>query len=243
MSALLELRSISCPRPEGAPIFHDISFSLNEGDILILRGRSGVGKSTLLKCIAHLNVYRGEIFYRGKAAKSYGIPAYRTHVLYVPQRPSLLPGTPRDFLASVAKFGSRRSKSKDQRAAKKGENSSDFDISECVDVGKSWGVEEELWDRNWANLSGGEAQRVVLAIAVGLDAAEVLLLDEPTSALDPVSSKSVEERLTSELRDPHSTLKGIIWITHSEEQGARVGTRFTEITPEGVRENRAATEV
>jgi ABC-type dipeptide/oligopeptide/nickel transport system ATPase subunit len=46
-----------------------------------------------------------------------------------------------------------------------------------IEVAKAWGVDENIWDRNWTNLSGGEAQRVAMAIAVGLDAAEVLLLD------------------------------------------------------------------
>ena len=48
---------------------------------------------------------------------------------------------------------------------------------------------------------------------------------EPTSALDPESSASVEKLLASELRASDSTLKAIVWITHSEEQGQRVGTR------------------
>jgi ABC-type dipeptide/oligopeptide/nickel transport system ATPase subunit len=46
-----------------------------------------------------------------------------------------------------------------------------------VDVAKGWGIDPELWDREWSSLSGGESQRIALAIAVGLDAAEVLLLD------------------------------------------------------------------
>lgn len=44
-------------------------------------------------------------------------------------------------------------------------------------VAESWGVQRELWDRTWTNLSGGEAHRIVLAIAVGMGTAEVLLLD------------------------------------------------------------------
>ena len=40
-----------------------------------------------------------------------------------------------------------------------------------------WGVDSGLWDRPWTTLSGGEAQRVALAVAVGLDCADILLLD------------------------------------------------------------------
>jgi alpha-D-ribose 1-methylphosphonate 5-triphosphate synthase subunit PhnL len=46
-----------------------------------------------------------------------------------------------------------------------------------------WGIEKVLWDRAWADLSGGEAQRINLAIAVGLDVAEILLLDGTSLSL------------------------------------------------------------
>jgi len=52
-----------------------------------------------------------------------------------------------------------------------------LDLDRPIEVTKAWGVDEELWDRDWSNLSGGEAQRVAMAVAVGLNAAEVLLLD------------------------------------------------------------------
>jgi ABC-type dipeptide/oligopeptide/nickel transport system ATPase subunit len=52
-----------------------------------------------------------------------------------------------------------------------------LDLDHPIKVAKVWGVDEELWDRDWSNLSGGEAQRVAMAVAVGLNAAEVLLLD------------------------------------------------------------------
>lgn len=102
-----------------------------------------------------------------------GIPKYRTRVLYVPQRPSLLPGTPRDFLNIVTSFSSRKNSSK----SKHSESISPTDSGHPIEVAKGWGVDEELWDRDWSNLSGGESQRIAMAVAVGLDAAEILLLD------------------------------------------------------------------
>ncbi|KIM87098.1 hypothetical protein PILCRDRAFT_815556 [Piloderma croceum F 1598] len=221
MVPLLEIRDLACLRDQGSPVFSDLNFIVNEGDIVVIQGKSGSGKTTLLKCLSHLNVYNGQVLYRGRTPKSYGIPTYRTRVLYLPQRPSLLPGTPRDFLTVISSFGSRKKSAK----PKFNENVSAADIDHPIEVAKSWDIEEELWDRDWSNLSGGEAQRVAMSIAVGLNAAEVLLLDEPTSALDPESSAAVEKVLASELRASESTLKAIVWITHSEEQGQRVGTR------------------
>ena len=115
-----------------------------------------------------------------------GIPTFRTRVLYVPQRPSLLPGTPRDFLDAISKFSSRNPKSGMSgwfgfgRSGQDDDNSGDTsesNLGKPFEVGKAWGIDEELWDRNWGNLSGGESQRIALAAAVGLGNAEILLLD------------------------------------------------------------------
>ena len=51
------------------------------------------------------------------------------------------------------------------------------DTKSPLQLAKEWGIEDELWDRSWGNLSGGEAQRLSLAVAVGLGNAEILLLD------------------------------------------------------------------
>lgn len=50
-------------------------------------------------------------------------------------------------------------------------------LSSAAYVASLWGIEDELWDREWSNLSGGEAQRMSLAIALGISGTEVLLVD------------------------------------------------------------------
>ncbi|KAG2157131.1 P-loop containing nucleoside triphosphate hydrolase protein [Suillus clintonianus] len=223
MAKLIEARNVACRKDQEHIIFSQLNFDVNERDIIVLQGKSGAGKTTLLKCIAHLNVYDGEILYQGRTAKAHGVPSFRTRIFYVPQRPALLPGTPRDFIATITSFQSRKS-------------ASSGDLARAMDVSKAWGIDEELWDRNWTSLSGGEAQRIALATAMGLNTAEVLLLDEPTSALDHQSTKLVEEFILNELRSSESGLKAIVWITHSEEQARRVGTRFLRISPSGCQE-------
>jgi len=227
---VLEIKDLQCTRPQSQPIFSNINFSVKEGDILIVQGRSGSGKSTLLKCLSHLILYEGEILYRGRSPKAYGIPNYRTRVLYVPQRASLLPGTPRDFMAAISTFGSWSKRSTSEKIQTPALS------HDMIDLAESWGVDEELWDRNWSNLSGGEMQRIALAIAVGLKSAEILLLDEPTSALDPDTSARVENFLKSEINATGSNLKALVWVTHSEEQGRRVGTRFIQLSAGDIRE-------
>ena len=87
-------------------------------------------------------------------------------MLYIPQRPSLLPGTPRAFLETVQTFGSRQ-RSSDKQATH--ENP--------IDIAHSWGLPNDAWDRAWSTLSGGEAQRISLAIGIGIPGAEIVLLD------------------------------------------------------------------
>jgi ABC-type phosphate transport system ATPase subunit len=128
-------------------------------------------------------------------------------------------------------------------------------------LAEKWDITDELWDRSWSLLSVGEAQRLSLAIANGLDRAEVLMLDgacfvcygnafsafiyplprglftkEPTSGLDDRLSKVVEDTLIDEVKDQNKALKAIIWITHSEEQAERVGTRFMRLSSGGIEE-------
>lgn len=98
-----------------------------------------------------------------------GVPSYRTHVQYIPQRPSLLPGTPRDLIETLCTFHSRLAP---ERFA-----GDSLHLHRAMDLAEQWGVARELWDRPWGSLSGGEAQRLSLAIPYGLNCAEVLLLD------------------------------------------------------------------
>ncbi|KAH9857086.1 P-loop containing nucleoside triphosphate hydrolase protein [Lenzites betulinus] len=242
---LLELKNVGCYKQKGQPIFSDVNLQVHEGEVLVLQGKSGSGKSTLLKCISHLNTYQGEVLYRGRTPQSYGVPKYRTQVLYVPQRPSLLPGSPRDFLQAVSTFAVHKQSpsAKAKAAATLGlGHAQENGVSSAhgaLALAESWGVERELWDRAWANLSGGEAQRIVLAIAVGLDTAEAhcdMMFVEPTSALDSDSSGKIEKHLVAEVKSEESRLKAVVWITHSPEQGERVGTRFIRVTSGGVEE-------
>ena len=179
-----------------------------------------------------------------------GVPTYRTYVQYIPQRPSLLPGTPRDLIETLSTFHARF-------APERASGGHDHFESSMV-LAEQWGIAKELWDRPWSLVSVGESQRLSLAIAYGFNRAEVLMLDgacftitmpspliyirftrnyqEPTSGLDPALSTVVEDTLMQEIHNPDTALKAIIWITHSDEQAERVGTRFLHLTPKGIEE-------
>lgn len=89
-------------------------------------------------------------------------------MLYVPQRSSLLPGSPHDFLQTITGLAAHRSASRE---------SAEDVFHRGLEISEGWGIDPELWSRAWINLSGGESQRILLAAALALDTAEVLLLD------------------------------------------------------------------
>ncbi|WWC66642.1 uncharacterized protein I206_100545 [Kwoniella pini CBS 10737] len=236
-SPILEVEDLTVLRDNDSPLFSNLSLKLSQGEVLVLKGVSGSGKSTLLKCIAELNLYEkgGNIKLYGKSSKEWDIPNWRIKIAYVPQRPSLLPGTPLDFLTTIQNLNARQKISKDSKE--------DVKRIDALDLAQEWGIEKTLWRRDWGTLSGGESQRIALSIAASIGGADILLLDEPTSALDPESSKKVEESLLSMLPpvQGQTTLhngiqrkgtgpKALIWITHSAEQAERVGTRTLDLS-------------
>ncbi|KAJ9119794.1 hypothetical protein QFC24_005506 [Naganishia onofrii] len=198
------------------------------------------------------------------------VPTYRTKVLYVPQRPSLLPGTPQDFLRTIVSYSSRHTKSTsssknhhttnandngepDQNQQQQQHQRRQEPWQRALKITKAWSMDPALWQREWATLSGGEGQRMSLAVAVSLGQAEVILLDgqsivkrrnsetlpasmdEPTSALDSETIKLVEKTLLSLLPNgdsPDGTLKAYVWITHEAAQADRVGTRTFDVSKE-----------
>lgn len=159
------------------PVFRNVSFSVEQGEVLVVQGPSGSGKSVLLKCLAHLLVFpTGSIRLHGRTANEIGFTSWRSRVLYVPQRPALLPGTPSDLYNQVLGYAVRKGKGKQQRGQEQQQQSGAQDHVHPQDIAAGWLVARDRWDTSWSKLSGGEAQRAALAMAVALEP-EVLLLD------------------------------------------------------------------
>lgn len=74
------------------------------------------------------------------------------------------------FLDSARKFAARKARCAEIIKA-------GVEIPDPLELAEKWGIEKHLWRREWGTLSGGEGQRISLAIAIGLGGAEVLLLD------------------------------------------------------------------
>lgn len=193
-------------------LFQDVSVVLHAGDIAAVRGPSGVGKSQLLRLVAGLSpMNSGEIMLDGQNRNEFANSAqWRRQVRYVSQNKVDIPGTPRQFVEHVSSFHSWRK-----------QNMPSFEemMTSTLHLIQKWGLEPTFLDSEWKTLSGGEAQRVYVAIAIA-SRPRVLLLDESTAALDLDSKTRVEEKVELAASEYGCS---VLWITHDEEQIQRMG--------------------
>ena len=135
-----------------------------------------------------------------------GYPTWRTLVSYVTQSRTPLPGTPAELLSTTLDFAAQKKRRHELAASP-----ADELASLCRDLG----LPPTAPTQSWVSLSGGEAQRAALAVALALRP-RVLLLDEPTSACDPESTLRVEAVILK-------SRASLLWITHDPAQALRVG--------------------
>ncbi|MDO5026732.1 MAG: ATP-binding cassette domain-containing protein [Tissierellia bacterium] len=186
-------------------ILSDISFSINEGDLVLLIGPSGSGKSTLLKLINNLiSLTKGRILYRQRDIESYDPIKLRREISYCLQTPILFGKTVKDNMDFV--FNSRGLA---------------YDASRVREVMDCFEMDENYLDKEVINLSGGEKQRLALVRSI-LMPPKVLLLDEVTSALDEANA-SIVERGIKKLNDDGLT---IIMISHQVERQKKLANRL-----------------
>lgn len=142
-------------------------FTINKNEIVFIVGKSGSGKSTLLKLINNtLQMKSGSIFYKDTNILNIKPVELRRNIMMTSQENFLLDMTIKENFHEFYKLRDLENLTDDEIV--KFLKIADFDVDVNLDVEK---------------LSGGEKQRVFLAIALSMRPA-VLLLDEPTSALD-----------------------------------------------------------
>jgi putative ABC transport system ATP-binding protein len=158
-------------------ILSDVSFSVDEGERVVFRGRSGSGKSTILKCLLGVHCpQRGRILYAGEPLDRETVQKVRTSAAYIGQEPVMGAETVRQALLLPFRFKAHR-----------GREPSEAALAQTLEALR---LPEELLARECSRVSGGEKQRIALARALLLGKS-LYLLDEITSALDPESKQAV----------------------------------------------------
>ena len=179
----------------GNQILRDMNLHVHCGEMVALIGPNGAGKSTFLKAILGQRPYSGVIAFSEPSKRS-----HKPRIGYVPQSPTFDPGEPLDvadlFTCCMDKRPAFWGIGKNMEAS----------IRECLD--RVHGA--ELLHKRVGTLSGGELQRVLLALALE-PMPNILILDEPLSGVDVEGMTTLMDML-DEIRKTYDL--SILMTTH-----------------------------
>ena len=186
-----------CLQFDRKPLFVDLHFRVEQGEWVVLLGRSGVGKSTLLRAIAGLE---GAAITEGHIQL-----ASHTKAAWLAQQDSLFPWLSVLDNVQLAQHLQGQKNAKTQEKAK--------ELLHAVGMA-------DHWHKPCYQLSGGQRQRVALARTLMQDA-DLILMDEPFSALDAVTRLQLQN-LACELLQG----KTVILVTHDPQEAIRLGEKI-----------------
>lgn len=192
------------------PAVHELTLDVHEGEILVLVGPSGCGKSTTLRLINRMiEPSTGRILLDGEDVTKVNPDKLRRRIGYVIQQIGLFPH--QTIAQNIATVPGMLGWDKDK-------------IRTQVDMlMTAVGLDPEQYrDRFPKELSGGQAQRVGVARALGADP-DIMLMDEPFGAIDPIT----RDRLQNEFLRVQSELhKTIVFVTHDIDEAIKMGDRI-----------------
>ena len=195
----------------------DLSLTIPAGEICVLVGPSGAGKTTAMKMVNRLIEFdEGDIRIDGTSVRDHDATELRRGIGYVIQQVGLFPHmTIAENVGTVPRLlGWPRARIKERTA----------ELLELV------GLEPGDGRRYPSQLSGGQRQRVGLARALGADP-PLMLMDEPFGALDPIT----RDRLQLEFLRLHNEVrKTVIFVTHDIDEAIKLGDRIAILREGGV---------
>jgi len=209
MAEVLDVRGLRYEL-QGRALVDDVSFAVDAGEMLVLLGRSGSGKSTTLRLINRLlTPTAGVVRISGDDAANQEVTRLRRRIGYVIQEIGLFPHF---TVAENVGLLPRLERWPSARVAGR--------VRELLTL---VGLDATMFGSRYPHqLSGGQRQRVGVARALAIDP-PVLLLDEPFGALDPVTRAEMQR----EFRALVGRLgKALVFVTHDVREALLLGTRI-----------------
>ena len=210
----------------------DVSIVVEEGEFLTVIGRSGWGKTTMLRMINGLQKPdSGKVYAAGEDVGEADLIRLRRKIGYVIQNKGLFPHmTVEKNIIYVPVISGQKDKRQNRKLAE-----------ELIGL---VGLEREMLDRYPEELSGGQQQRVGIARALA-SRPKLLLMDEPFGALDEITKRAMQNELLALQKKLGMT---VVFITHDIREAMKLGDRVLVMeqgkiaqcdTPENVKKNPA----
>ena len=177
------------------PVLQNVNFDVEKGEFLSLLGPNGVGKSTLFRCmLGTLTGYQGRVLVEGREICTLSQPERARRIAYIPQihRPTFGYTVLDTVLMGTTRTLSPLAPPKQAQ------------VGMALDALNRVGV-SDLSERNFAHLSGGEQQLVLIARALAQQS-DILVMDEPTSALDYGNQLRVLQQVRTLSREGYTVL-------------------------------------
>ena len=209
----------------------DVSIVVEEGEFLTVIGRSGCGKTTMLRINGLQKPDSGKVYAAGEDVGEADLIRLRRKIGYVIQNKGLFPHmTVEKNIIYVPVISGQKDKRQNRKLAE-----------ELIGL---VGLEREKLDRYPEELSGGQQQRVGIARALA-SRPKLLLMDEPFGALDEITKRAMQNELLALQKKLGMT---VVFITHDIREAMKLGDRVLVMeqgkiaqcdTPENVKKNPA----
>jgi len=207
---MIEFKKLTKSYDSKTNVVDQLDLVINDGELVVLIGESGCGKTTTMKMINRLiEPTSGEILVNGHNVLAMNPIELRRNIGYVIQKVGLMPhmtvGDNIELVAYLKKWdkGKRRKRS-----------------AELLDM---VGLDPDIYLERYPNeLSGGQQQRVGVARALAVNP-DIILMDEPFSAVDPLTREQLQEEL---IRLQGEVRKTIVFVTHDMDEAIKLGDRI-----------------
>ncbi len=208
--SLIELKNLTLGY-DNNKVIKKLNLNIEEGDFVCIVGPNGSGKSTLIKGILGLiKPMKGRVIYSGLKQNFIG---------YMPQEVKIDP----NFPASVFEITISGTLNRSGNFYKKKEKEIAINSLKLLKI-------ENLKDKNFKDLSGGQKQKVLLARSL-CASSKLLILDEPSNHLDIKAKKELYKIIESLNKEKNMT---IIMITHDLDHGNLIGNKILSLREDDI---------